>query len=684
MARFPDNLVPSTPDGATTLQAERNQSNISKDELGRLLFSHDGFLERQARILPLVLKEKLFDKTQQLNLSRVERFKLALARGKLLRRLQDKYNWDLEDYRTAEYLVDDVSPYMLHLYMFANTVREQASEAQQAHWLPLIESWKIIGAYAQTELGHGSNVQGIEVTATWDQKTKEFVLHSPSLTASKWWNGSLGRLATHAIVMAQLLIPEPGSSSLKSHGPHPFIVQVRDMDTHQPLPGIVIGDIGPKYGYATMDNAYMLFDQFRIPHSALLDRYSTLDKHTGSFTKASEPAVVYGSLVHARVAIIQNASLALARAVTIGIRYTAVRRQFKDRDGAKGSTQVELQVLDYPTVQIRLFPLLASTFALHFTRLYVKQLYENTRGQISAGDFRGLAELHTISSGLKSYCTGLVSDGIEVCRRALGGHGYSGASGIVQLNNDYLSRPTVEGDNWMITQQVAAQGVKRMASAVESTDSVSHNSTESRLKTFLRKFKDPGVSPEYRITTQDAQIVKSFEHRADTMLYQLYVERVKEKRSWNSMTVKFHKFSQAQSQWIMVSTFFNALQSELLVSKETQQVLRDLYRLFALWIVENNRYEFLRYGGVSARELDNLDDRLLDLLARIRPHAVTLVDSWFIPDYLLDSALGRYDGKVYEDLFNRAHRLNPLNELTFNPYYWDEELVKNRPKESKL
>lgn len=39
------------------------------------------------------------------------------------------------------------------------------------------------------------------------------------------------------------------------------------------------------------------------------------------------------------------------------------------------------------------------------------------------------------------------------------------------------------------------------------------------------------------------------------------------------------------------------------------------------------------------------------------------------------SALGRYDGRVYEDLYNRAHRLNPLNRITFNPNYWDEEIV---------
>lgn len=151
--------------------------------------------------------------------------------------------------------------------MFRQTLREQTTPEQRNYWLKLTEDWRIIGAYAQTELGHGSNVQGIETTATWDGETKKFILQSPALTAAKWWNGSLGRTATHAIVVARLLLPDQSSSGseqkFKSYGPHPFIVQIRDMKTHQPLEGVVVGDIGPKFGYASMDNAYMLMNKLR-------------------------------------------------------------------------------------------------------------------------------------------------------------------------------------------------------------------------------------------------------------------------------------------------------------------------------------------------------------------------------------------------------------------------------------
>ena len=284
MPDFTDNLRPSQPDGPTTLARERQKSNIATEELGQHLLGSDGFLVRQARILPIIQQEPLFSKDQQQNLSRPERFKLGVARAKLLRQMKDTHKWSHLEYQMAEYLVDDVSPYFLHMEMFITTIREQASEEQQAHWLPLIELWKIIGAYAQTELGHGSNVRGLELEARWDNRTKEFVLHSPTLTASKWWNGSLGRLANHAIVVAQLLLPDPSSpDQYVSHGPHPFVVQVRDMKTHQPLNGIVVGDIGPKYGYITMDNAYMLFDQFRFVsrlYPTILFTNNMLEFHT--------------------------------------------------------------------------------------------------------------------------------------------------------------------------------------------------------------------------------------------------------------------------------------------------------------------------------------------------------------------------------------------------------------------
>ncbi|KPJ09431.1 putative peroxisomal acyl-coenzyme A oxidase 1 [Papilio machaon] len=91
--------------------------------------------------------------------------------------------------RTADAFFKDVSPFMLHLGMFVPTIIGQCTPEQQAHWLPKALEMQIIGAYAQTELGHGTFIRGLETTATYDPATEEFILHSPTLTSTKWWAG---------------------------------------------------------------------------------------------------------------------------------------------------------------------------------------------------------------------------------------------------------------------------------------------------------------------------------------------------------------------------------------------------------------------------------------------------------------------------------------------------------------
>ncbi len=288
----------------------------------------------------------------------------------------------------------------------------------------------------------------------------------------------------------------------------------------------------------------------------MLSRYSKVDPESGRYTKPEQSVVVYGTLTYMRSKIIQHARLVLARAVTVAVRYTSVRRQFPDRDGASNS--VELPVLDYPTVQIRILPLLATSFTLHYTALAMQNIYSNTRKQIESGDYSSLAYMHSMSSGLKSLCTTLAADGIETCRRALGGHGFGGGSGLIQLNNDYLSKPTVEGDNWMITQQTAAYMIKKMTTAVgpqrAATDEI-----DVQFGTYLPFVQSSGSGDcKYDILGNDQDLVRSFQHRATALVripipaldiiltpqaYNVYQERVIKKRPWTSLMTQFHKLS---------------------------------------------------------------------------------------------------------------------------------------------
>jgi acyl-CoA oxidase len=75
-----------------------------------------------------------------------------------------------------------------------------------------------MGTYAQTEIGHGSNVAGIQTTATYDKKTDEFIINTPSITATKWWPGDLGNFSSHGMVFSRLVIDD------QDYGVMPFLV----------------------------------------------------------------------------------------------------------------------------------------------------------------------------------------------------------------------------------------------------------------------------------------------------------------------------------------------------------------------------------------------------------------------------------------------------------------------------
>lgn len=107
--------------------------------------------------------------------------------------------------------------------MFMRSLQQFCNEEQYKHWVPLARNLNVVGCYAQTELGHGSNVSGLETTATYDIKTDEFVIHTPSITATKFWPGEMGQFSNYALVMARLIIPDEDGDT-NDYGVAPFLV----------------------------------------------------------------------------------------------------------------------------------------------------------------------------------------------------------------------------------------------------------------------------------------------------------------------------------------------------------------------------------------------------------------------------------------------------------------------------
>jgi acyl-CoA oxidase len=80
-------------------------------------------------------------------------------------------------------------------------------------------------------MGHGSDVQSIMTTATFDAKTDEIVLHTPCIEAMKFWPGDMGLYANYALVFARLLVDG------QDQGVHAFLARIRD-DQMNPMPGV--------------------------------------------------------------------------------------------------------------------------------------------------------------------------------------------------------------------------------------------------------------------------------------------------------------------------------------------------------------------------------------------------------------------------------------------------------------
>ncbi|RLN98601.1 hypothetical protein BBJ28_00007201 [Nothophytophthora sp. Chile5] len=127
-----------------------------------------------------------------------------------------------------------------------------------------------------------------------------------------------------------------------------------------------------------------------------------------------------------------------------------------------------------------------------------------------------------------------------------------------------------------------------------------------------------------------------------------------------------YKLANAYTYLVLVTNFVEAvrspstLTSERLSSAEILHVLQLLCRLFTLTQLDTFAGEFIESGCVFPTDMPLIRANIEELLVQIRPHAVTLVDGFNLSDHVLNSTLGRYDGNVYEALYESAQH-DPLN-----------------------
>ncbi|XP_062581682.1 peroxisomal acyl-coenzyme A oxidase 1-like [Saccostrea cucullata] len=539
----------------------------------------------------------------------------------------------------------EYSPLSLHTGMFIPSIEKQGTKEQMEKWLPLAKRLQLIGTYAQTEMGHGTFIRGLETTATYDPSRQEFVLNSPTVTSMKYWPGGLGKTSNCCLVMAQLI------TNGKREGIHLFLVQLRDMKTHQLLPGVESGDIGTKFGFGTNDNGYLKLTNVRIPRNNMLMRYAKV-LEDGTFKQPANQRIGYGTMVFVRARIVTNSARGLAQACVIAIRYSAVRRQTEVSPGG-----IEAQIIDYQTQQYKLFPLLATAYAMYLTGKYAENYYEEISSEIEAGNLDSLNQLHAVCAGLKAFSTWNCTAGIETCRLCCGGHGYSHASGLPKLYVFYTPGCTYEGENNVMMLQVA-RFLMKIYPDIKKRAPV-HKFVEYLGEDLSRK---SCMTEEVAVDC----LVKAYEHRAARLVSEAATHIAKLERSgksrqeaWNASTVVLTWAAKAYCHTFVVRTFSHIV-STANVDKATKDVLMALCRLYAVHGIVENLGEFIQDGYFSPQQVSILQNKLADLLAEIRPNAVALVDAFDYPDKILDSCLGRYDGQVYQALYEYAKN-SPLN-----------------------
>uniref|UniRef100_A0A671YGZ3 Acyl-coenzyme A oxidase n=1 Tax=Sparus aurata TaxID=8175 RepID=A0A671YGZ3_SPAAU len=635
---------------------ERQNATFDVEKLTNILDGGPELTKRRREIESMVLNDPDFMEEDPNFLSRSERYDQAVRKSaQMILKLREYGIADPEEiycYKSTVHL-GKPEPLDLHLGMFLPTLLNQANQEQMDRFF--MPSWnlEIIGTYAQTEMGHGTHLRGLETTATYDPATQEFVLNSPTVSSIKWWPGGLGKTSNHAIVLAQLY------TQGNCHGLHAFIVPIRDMNTHVPLPGIVVGDIGPKFGFDEIDNGYLKMENVRIPRENMLMKYAKVEPD-GTYKKPPSAKLTYGTMVFIRSMIVGESARALSKASTIAIRYSAVRHQSEIRPG-----EPEPQILDFQTQQYKLFPLLATAYAFIFVGQYMKDTYSRISGDINQGDFSELPELHALSAGLKAFTTWTANAAIEVCRMSCGGHGYSRSSGLPDLYVNFTPTCTYEGENTVMMLQTARYLVKSYQQAKAGQQL-------SGIVSYLNETDHRRVQPQpvsARPTVVDindlASLVEIYKLRAAILvgmaaksIQQELQHRKNQADAWNNSAIDLVKASDAHCHYVVVKLFTDKLGE--IGDTAVHSVVSSLALLYALHGITVNSGDFLQAGLLSVPQVLQISVRIKELLSQLRPNAVALVDSFDIHNKKLNSVLGRYDGNVYENMFEWARR-SPLN-----------------------
>jgi acyl-CoA oxidase len=489
-----------------------------------------------------------------------------------------------------------------------------------------------------TESGHGSNVRELETTAKFDPETGEFVINSPSMSSRKEWIGNAARDGQMMTVFAQL---ETGGDS---YGVHAFLVPIRDAQG-DPLPGIRIEDCGHKMGLNGVDNGRIYFDQVSVPRENLLDRYAsvaadgTYDSPIANDNKRF--FTMLGTLVGGRISVAAAALTAAKKTLAIALRYGALRRQFGGADGT------EKRILDYRTHQLRLFPLLARSYGLHFVTEDLISQYKDRTEETTR-------DVETLAAGVKSIATWHAIDASQMARECCGGLGFLTENQIATVRRDVDVFATFEGDNTVLMQLLAKNKLTSYAKGFEQ------DLVMTVVKELTRRAKSELLEANPVIVRKtDEEHLRSAEFHCEiTRLraHNLLVSAARRIRrrmergveafaAFNDIQDHLMAYAHAEMNKQVVCTFAERVAA--MEDGPEKDAMERLRQLDAVHTIYENAGWYLENGYIQPEKSRAIRKLRLTLLDEIRPDILGFVDGFGIPDECLSAPI------AFEDYIGR-------------------------------
>lgn len=506
--------------------------------------------------------------------------------------------------------------------LWGMSIQSLGTEKHCEKYLKDIGTLKLPGCFAMTETHHGSNVKGLETTATYHHENQTFTIHTPHEKAQKEYIGNAALHGQMATVFAKLIIEG------HDYGVNAFIVPLRD-ENGVVLKGITIGDCGQKMGLNGVDNGTIRFDQVVIPKINMLDRFASVNEN-GEF-ESPIPSdnrrffTMLGTLVGGRIGIPRSALSAAKSGLTIAIKYSDQRRQFGPEGGS------EVPILNYRMHQRRLLIPLAKTYAVHFALQYLtKRFISKTEAEMQ--------EIEALAAGLKAYSTWSTTAILQECREACGGKGYLSENRIDALKSDTEIYTTFEGDNTVLMQLVAKNRLAEFRKSFGEMGSlgiinyVYENAksviTEKNPVTIRKTAEDHLLDNEFHL--------QAFQHREKTIVASA-AKRIKKiidegLDAYDAFNVVQHQMidvAEAYLDRVVLEQFQIAVTTAK--DKKSKAILTKLNQLYALSQIEKNKGWYLEDGYMEAVKTKAIRKMVNQLCWDIRPDAVALVNAFAIP-----------------------------------------------------